>query len=168
VSSRVEVAGGKYRVQPNDNYWVIAEKLYGNAGYFKALQAYNQSRTPQHADGLAVGDSISAPTAEELMKAYPNLCPKPRKLPSTQLARQASNHRPLGSKVYVVEEGDTLFDVARYELGKASRWAEIYDLNRDVLGEDFDYLKPGTQLVLPNDRTGEDRMTRQPTGRKLR
>ena len=46
-------------------------------------------------------------------------------------------------------EGDTLFNIARYELGKASRWAEIYDLNRDVLGKDFNYLTPGTQLTLP-------------------
>ena len=51
--------------------------------------------------------------------------------------------------VYVVEEGDTLFDIARYELGKASRWADIYNLNRDVLGKDYNYLTPGMQLVLP-------------------
>jgi nucleoid-associated protein YgaU len=50
----------------------------------------------------------------------------------------------------VVEEGDTLFDIARYELGKASRWSEIYDLNRQALGEDMDYLRPGTQLILPH------------------
>ena len=46
-------------------------------------------------------------------------------------------------------EGDTLFNIARYELGKAARWAEIYELNRDVLGKDFNYLTPGTQLTLP-------------------
>jgi nucleoid-associated protein YgaU len=43
-----------------------------------------------------------------------------------------------------------LFNIARYELGKASRWAEIYELNRDVLGKDFNYLAPGTQLTLPD------------------
>jgi len=48
-----------------------------------------------------------------------------------------------------VAEGDTLFDIARNELGKASRWAEIYALNREQLGEDFDHLAPGTQLILP-------------------
>ena len=50
---------------------------------------------------------------------------------------------------YTVAEGDTLFNIARYELGKASRWVEIYELNRDVLGKDFNYLTPGMKLVLP-------------------
>ena len=45
----------------------------------------------------------------------------------------------------------TLFDIARYELGKATRWAEIYQLNRDQIGADFNHLRPGTQLVLPED-----------------
>ena len=52
--------------------------------------------------------------------------------------------------MYVVEKGDTLFDIARYELGKASRWNELYELNKDQLGEDFDYLAPGTKLILPD------------------
>jgi nucleoid-associated protein YgaU len=62
---------------------------------------------------------------------------------------------------YVVEEGDSLFDIARYELGKAARWVEIYELNRDQIGEDFDHLKPGTQLVLPGGGLPES-VTRSP------
>ena len=42
---------------------------------------------------------------------------------------------------------------ARYELGKASRWPEIQALNRDVVGNDPNYLTPGLQLVLPDDDT---------------
>ena len=49
----------------------------------------------------------------------------------------------MAAALYVVQEGDTLFDIARYELGKASRWAEIYDLNRNQLGSDYDYLRAG-------------------------
>ena len=75
--------------------------------------------------------------------------------------------RATGSNVYVVEQGDTLFDIARYELGKASRWAEIYDLNRDVLGEDFDHLSPGTELTLPA-KQGADSFTRQDDSRYQR
>jgi nucleoid-associated protein YgaU len=65
--------------------------------------------------------------------------------------------------VYVVEEGDTLFDIARYELGKASRWAEIYDLNRGQLGTDYNYIAPGTKLMLPDAVTSEpDALTTRP------
>jgi nucleoid-associated protein YgaU len=56
-----------------------------------------------------------------------------------------------GGRTYVVAEGDSLFDIARNELGKASRWVEIYDLNADVLGKDVDTLTPGTRIVLPDD-----------------
>ncbi len=52
-------------------------------------------------------------------------------------------------RTYTVAEGETLFDIARYELGKASRWVEIYELNREVLGNDIDYIQPGTRLMLP-------------------
>jgi nucleoid-associated protein YgaU len=51
--------------------------------------------------------------------------------------------------VYTVTEGDTLFEIARHELGKPARWAEIYELNREVLGDDTDFLRPGTELILP-------------------
>jgi nucleoid-associated protein YgaU len=68
----------------------------------------------------------------------------------------------MGATVYVVEQGDSLFDIARHQLGKASRWVEIYDLNREALGDDFDYLRPGTELVMPGaDRQSQDAITRQ-------
>ena len=38
--------------------------------------------------------------------------------------------------------------------------AEIYELNRHVLGKDFNYLKPGIQLTLP-EREKSDMLTRQ-------
>ncbi len=53
-------------------------------------------------------------------------------------------------KTYVVQPGDNIYEIARQELGKASRWREIYDLNRDALGTRSLELAPGTQLVLPD------------------
>jgi nucleoid-associated protein YgaU len=64
-----------------------------------------------------------------------------------------SSVQGIGRRTYVVEQGDTLMDVARRQLGKASRWAEIYELNRDKLGEDHDYLVPGMQLAMPEPST---------------
>jgi nucleoid-associated protein YgaU len=63
-----------------------------------------------------------------------------------------------------VEEGDTLYDIARYELGAGGRWPEIYQLNAESLGDDFDYLRPGTKLVLPavRDAAREDPVAQQP------
>jgi nucleoid-associated protein YgaU len=141
---------GTYVVQPNDNYWTISQRLFGTGAYFQALAQHNRSRYPRD-DKLQAGDVIVAPTAAELEKLYPELCPTPthRQAIDTR-ARTANATTPGGAgRIYVVQEGDTLYDIARYELGKASRWGEIYELNKDRLGKQFDYLSPGMQLVLP-------------------
>lgn len=162
-------ANGKYTVQPNDNLWIISEKVYGTGGYFKALREHNRAVLPR-ADKLVVGSVLAVPPVATLEQNFPSLCPKQRKSalvkPRTMQA-STQGRRATGSNVYVVEQGDTLFDIARYELGKASRWAEIYDLNRDVLGEDFDHLSPGMELTLPA-RQGADSFTRQDDSRYQR
>ncbi len=156
-------ADGKYTVQPNDNLWIISEKVYGSGRYFKALAEHNRP-TLARADRLQVGSVISVPPVSMLEQNYPALCPKQRRSAVVKPRTvQASARGPAGGgNVYVVEEGDTLFDIARYELGRASRWAEIYDLNRETLGDDFDYLQPGTELVMPPKTQRGDAFTRQP------
>jgi nucleoid-associated protein YgaU len=146
----------EYVVQPNENYWVISKHLYGTGAYFKALYELNRKQHPR-ADRLKTGDVIVAPSVDVLAHRFPDLCPTPKHHQALTQSGQhgtvhavSQQHMPAGSRVYVVEEGDTLFDIARYELGKASRWSEIYDLNRQALGEDMDYLRPGTQLILPH------------------
>ncbi|MGB9687857.1 hypothetical protein, partial [Thermogutta sp.] len=37
----------------------------------------------------------------------------------------------------------------REQLGKASRWVEIYQLNRDRLGDKLEHFRPGITLLLP-------------------
>lgn len=140
-----------YTIEPNDNYWRISQKLYGTGAYFKALFEHNRQKFPR-ADRLRQGDVISAPPTDILEKTYPDLCPRPQHRQVEQkMMRAVSNRRqPSSDRVYVVEEGDTLFDIAKYELGQASRWGELYELNRDVLGDQGDHLKPGIELRLPS------------------
>jgi nucleoid-associated protein YgaU len=158
---------GKYEVQPNDSYWTISERLYGMGVYFKALAQHNRGKN-EGDERLQPGQLILAPTLAELEKSYPDLCPKPsrREAIESQSQSRASLVSGRGSyrggRTYTVVEGDTLFNIARYELGKASRWAEIYDLNRDVLGKDFNYLRPGIQLTLPDGQKSD--VIAQPAG----
>ena len=63
-------------------------------------------------------------------------------------AAAAATYEYRAGRSYTVAGGDTLFTIARYELGKASRWVEIYELNRDTL-RDLNSLKTGTRLLLP-------------------
>lgn len=148
-----------YTVEANDNFWRISQKLYGTGAYFKALREYNRQR---YAGGevMNVGDELAVPSLETLRRDYPALCPKQRRAagrPATSLVN--STARPRRGREYTVAEGDTLFDIARHELGKASRWLEVYELNREQLGDDFNYLAPGMRLALPADGPAPDPVT---------
>ncbi|MBI2827318.1 MAG: LysM peptidoglycan-binding domain-containing protein [Planctomycetia bacterium] len=163
---RTSSADGTYIVEPNDSFWSISQKVYGTGGYFKAIQRHNR-KPGSRAAGLSIGEKILVPPADVLEQKYPDLCPKRRGASGagdrTGQAFPASSHggAHLG-RVYVVQEGDTLFDIAKYELGKASRWAEIYDLNRQTLGDDHDYVAPGTRLILPDAGAASDALTSRP------
>lgn len=157
-------ADGKYEVQPLDSFWTISEKLYGTGAYFKALAEHNRDKVDDEGR-LQPGDLVLAPAVEQLEKSYPDLCPKPGRRETLQnRATTVGTRRQYNSgRTYTVAEGDTLFDIARYELGKASRWVEIYELNRDVLGKDFNYITPGTKLFLP-DNGRPDVLAEPPSG----
>jgi nucleoid-associated protein YgaU len=161
-------ADGRYTIQPNDSLWKISEKVYGHGRYFKAIHEHNRAKMP-YPDRLTAGEVIEVPPPGILEERYPDLCPKQRRSAVVKTRTQPANPRPRSSAdTYVVEEGDTLFDIARYELGKASRWGEIYELNRDVLGEDFDYLQPGLELKLPPRNAGGEAVSQEPSSRYLR
>jgi nucleoid-associated protein YgaU len=143
-------ADGKYTVQPNDSLWKIAEKVYGDGRYFKAIGEHNRGRLP-HADMLTAGAVLEVPPAGELTQLYPSLCPKQRRSAVVRTRQATAAPAPeVTNGNYIVQEGDTLFDIARYKLGRASRWGEIFELNREVLGEDFDFLQPGLELKMPS------------------
>ena len=152
ASPPVQRDGDQYTVAPNDSFWAISQKTYGSGAYFKALYEHNRKRMKDPND-LKVGQTLSVPDEATLRRLYPDLCPKPRKPEASPQQRMITAGARTGAtgRMYTVADGDTLFEIARHELGKPSRWAEIYQLNRDVLGEDFDYLRPGTQLILPAD-----------------
>lgn len=52
-------------------------------------------------------------------------------------------------KTYTVRPGDSLWAIAKLQLGSGSRWREIYDLNVAVIGPDADLIQPGQELVMP-------------------
>lgn len=151
---------GQYIVQADDNYWTVSEKVYGSGGYFKAIYEHNR-RTHAQSDRLRVGDVLDVPEAATLERLYPELCPKPGHESQAAVAAPAAPQAPIGTRLYSVVDGDTLYEIARRELGRASRWGEIYQLNHDQLGNDFSYLHPGAQLVIPADRSSAD-VAREP------
>ena len=52
------------------------------------------------------------------------------------------------SRTYTVKKGDTLSEIAKEQLGKASRYPEIFEMNKPML-KDPDKIYPGQVLRLP-------------------
>jgi LysM repeat protein len=77
-------------------------------------------------------------------------------------APQAQDNQPLGdqtqqnqaqaeasSSTYTIKAGDNLWNIAKDQLGNATKWNEIYKLNQDLLGANPDLIRPGTTIQLP-------------------
>ncbi|HUN81102.1 MAG TPA: LysM peptidoglycan-binding domain-containing protein [Phycisphaerae bacterium] len=57
---------------------------------------------------------------------------------------------PIASdKTYTVEDGDTIYAIAKKTLGDSKRWKEVFELNKDQLRGDPRRLKAGMTLKLP-------------------
>jgi nucleoid-associated protein YgaU len=57
--------------------------------------------------------------------------------------------RELGADTYTVRSGDSLSKIAKKLLGNANRWPELYELNRDTIGDNPNVIYAGQILVLP-------------------
>ena len=53
-----------------------------------------------------------------------------------------------GKKLHVVASGESLWKIAKSELGDGNRWKEIYDANRDVLDKP-ESIRKGMRLRIP-------------------
>jgi nucleoid-associated protein YgaU len=154
---------GKYTAQPNDNFYTISQKVYGSGAYFEALAKFNKDKYPK-ANQIRIGDVVQAPPVETLEGRYPELCPKPEHRDAAKKRSTARSNQSLaGRRVYVVQEGDNLFDIARFELGARAKVADLIELNRDVLGDHINYLTPGMRLVLPETDDRDSNVAQGPT-----
>ena len=64
-------------------------------------------------------------------------------------AAQAKKEAAEAKEVYVVKSGDSLSKIAKQLLGDASRWPEIYEANKEVIGDNPNLIKPGQKLNIP-------------------
>ncbi len=150
--SGTRLPGNGYVIQSGDNFWTISKKLYGSAGYFQALTAYNQSFgfDPKR---LRPGTRIAAPSRATLQAKYPKLVPKAATRVSSVVRKNQSPGFFIGSDgtpMYLVGGQETLSGISKSHLGRSSRWVQIYQLNKSRLSSP-DNLTIGTILRLPTD-----------------
>jgi nucleoid-associated protein YgaU len=63
-------------------------------------------------------------------------------------AAQASRPGTSEPRVYVVQQGDTLSQIAKSVYGEATRWREIYEANKQKI-KDPKIIRPGQELHIP-------------------
>jgi nucleoid-associated protein YgaU len=135
-------------VQEGENYTKLSKRVYGTTRYFSALAVFNQHRIPDPRR-MRPGMIVLTPDRRLLEEKYPQLFidsqPRIVEPPGFLLLED-------GSPAYRVGDRETLSDVSKKHLGRASRWIELYEMNRSVVN-DPNKLKPGTILALPDDAT---------------
>ncbi len=160
------------QVKAGEDLPMLAKRLYGSEKYAAALEEYLKLYDPKQLN-LQTGQSVRVPPLELLHKkfgrlidghdvadkpkAHSNLTSGPRGSNSTtQPLVRTSNPPPnqggSGDPYirYRVREQDTIWMIAKKTLGNSDRWAEIYNLNRDLLSGSTQ-LKVGMVLRLPSD-----------------
>ncbi len=131
------IAVEKHRVQPGDSLSSLAVQYYGSEKHTRLLiDANKQLADPNR---LKIGEIV-------------NLPPMPKADGSPKAARSAHQTRgkvASGTRTYTVRSGDSFYRIAKSQLGDASRWKELYELNRSVVGSEPTALRVGQVLVLP-------------------
>lgn len=74
--------------------------------------------------------------------------------PAAKTNTNSSTTRPApaaaAAKTYTVKKGDCLWNIAKKFLGSGSRYTEIYNLNKGVIGSNPNLIYPGQVLTLPS------------------
>jgi len=129
-------------IQTGDTFADLAEQYYGSraARYVSLLMQANPDVDPRR---MHVGSEVVIPSSE-----------------SDTPAEAAPARRPAKSAAtgtYRVQEGDTLYAIARKLCGNGERYRELHALNSSLIGGDANRLRPGMVLRVPSDWSGSNR-----------
>ncbi len=67
---------------------------------------------------------------------------------TVNIPRARNDTKPI-PKVYIVRPGDSLWKIAKLQLGNGSKYSIIYNTNKKIIGPDPNKIKPGMKLVMP-------------------
>ncbi len=139
-----------YTVQKGDNLAEIAIKFYGSE---KGNKRKNVERifevnkeTLDSPDDIFVGQKLIIPplTSKQRNNETSNIFNNSMFKPIDKIGQRKTNHHD----IYIVKEGDSLWDIADEQLGNGNRFNEIIKANSDILSDE-DNLQIGMRLKIP-------------------
>ena len=129
-------------IQTGDTFADLAEQYYGSraARYVSLIMQANPDIDPRR---MHVGSEVVIPSAESDA--------------STEAAPAKRPAVSASTGTYRVQEGDTLYAIARKLCGNGERYRELHTINRDLIGGDANRLRPGMALRVPSDWSASNR-----------
>ncbi len=132
-------------VRQGERLWDISLRYYGEGRHWRRIKQANADRITGEA-GIRIGDTLLIPPAPELQTQTRTQTQTERQ-PQRQADAQRTADRGSGRQ-YRISANDTLWSIAERELGDATRWRELYELNRNVITEPA-LLPVGREIRLP-------------------
>jgi nucleoid-associated protein YgaU len=134
-----------YTWQSGDSYVTLAKKLYGEPTKFTLIQNANEGR-----EDVQAGEKILIPLYDVENVADADARPADKPAAKSKPTADGAKSAPMSAagRSHKVKKGESLWKIAKAELGDANRWNEIYELNRDKL-KSPEALRDGMQLRLP-------------------
>ncbi|MCU1398979.1 MAG: hypothetical protein JWN62_2088 [Acidimicrobiales bacterium] len=144
VSASVPASGVVHVVLRHESFWSIAEDALGDGARWREIVDINSGR--EVAPGIVFDG-----TPERLQPGWQLLVPGD----SIALPDTATVAGAVATHEVTVQAGDTLSGIAAAQLGDATAWPTIWDLNREHAfdGRTFDdpnLILPGWTLALPD------------------
>jgi nucleoid-associated protein YgaU len=152
----------EYKAEAGDTLSKLAAKFLGaNTKANRDLIIAANPSLKDNPDKIIVGRTYMIPTSAAAASAVATNTTPPAPAPTTPMnnAQPAANStrpatstdREAGEYWYTVKEGDSLWRIAKEQLGKASAVAALKELNKDILGgPEHDQVLVGSKIRLPS------------------
>jgi len=112
-----------YTIRSGDCLWNIAKDNLGDATKWSDIYKMNSDVLGTNPSLIHPGTSIQLPGAD---------------------GAAASG----GIAHYTVKPGDNLWDIAKNQMGDATKWGDLYKANQDIIGSNPDLIRPGQELTI--------------------
>jgi nucleoid-associated protein YgaU len=119
----------------------ILDRLFGRG----KKEEEEKEKPPQR-----VSEEAARKRREELAAERQRMADARKRFEEEQKKKEeAKEEKAKVKQVYVVKSGDSLSKIAKELMGDAKRWPEIYELNKELIGDDPNVIHPGQELKIP-------------------